>query len=67
MNEIRIKLDEDDFQCLVSGGVLTIKDNKNKQEILIYLADIGLHIMDKCIGNVDTKKIQSYSHRDREI
>lgn len=65
--EIRIKLYEDDFQCLVSGGILTLQDKKNDQEILICLADIGFHRMDYCIGEVDAGNVKPYSHLTKEL
>jgi hypothetical protein len=67
MKQIKIRLDEDDFQCLVSGGILTLKDAKNKQEIAICLADIGFHRMDHCITQVDTGKVEPYSHLNKDL
>lgn len=63
LTPIKIKLDENDFQCLVSAGILTIKDKE--QEIQIILADIGFHRMDYCITNVDTGNVKPYSHREK--
>lgn len=67
MNKTIIKLDEDDFRCIVSGGILIITDSKNKHEISIYLSDIGFHVMDKAIDDVDSGKIPHYSDRKREL
>lgn len=67
MKQIKIRLEEDDFQCLVSGRVLTLKDNDNKQEILICLADIGFHRMDHCISEVDSGKVETYSHLTKDL
>lgn len=65
--EIRIKLYEDDFQCLVSGGILTLQDKKNNQEIKICLADIGFYRMENCIGKVENGEISPYSHLTKEL
>jgi hypothetical protein len=65
-NEIRVKLDEQDFRCLVSGGVLKIKIPDSKQEIKICLADIGFHIMDQAISDIEIGKMEPYSNLTRE-
>lgn len=63
LKPIKIKLDESDFQCLVSGGVLTVRDDN--QQVEIILADIGFHRMDHCIYNVEIGKVKPYSHKER--
>jgi hypothetical protein len=51
--KIFISLDEEDFKCLVRGGVLTIKD-----EVIIILKDIGFFEMDKALDSaMDGKDI----------
>lgn len=65
MKETKIKLYEDDFRCLVSGGVLTFKSKH--QEIIICLADIGFHRMDLAILDVETGKLPTWSHLTKEL
>ena len=65
LKELKIKLDEDDFRCLISGGILTIKSKE--QEIMIYLSDIGFHRMDLAISDVDSGKLSPYSHLTKEL
>lgn len=44
-NEIRIVLDAKDFECLVNGGILKIKDLPSKSLVQIMLKDIGYDLM----------------------
>lgn len=62
---IKIKLYEDDFRCLVSGGILTLKHGNC--EIDILLADIGFHVMDKAIDDADSGKLPHYSNMTRDL
>lgn len=62
MTEItKIKLEEDDFRCLVSGGVLIHKIPKYGKEIQIILSDIGFDRMEKAIDDVIEGKLITYS------
>ena len=63
--DLRIKLYEDEFRCLVSGGVLTLNDKNTT--IQICLADIGFDRMDKAIEDVDTGKLSTYSNMVRDL
>lgn len=65
MKEIYIKLYEDDFRCLVSGGLLTLKNNN--QDVIIMLADIGFNRMDKAIKDAASGKLEHYSNLTRDI
>jgi hypothetical protein len=59
---IKISLDAADFDCLVSGGILTIK--REEIEIKMILQDIGFHYMHKIIDEIDEKKT-FYLHREK--
>jgi hypothetical protein len=48
-----ISLDEEDFRCLVGGGVLTVAHVNNRSVTKIVLKDIGFHRMDKSIEDAD--------------
>lgn len=43
----RIKLENEDFNCLVRGGILTIEDAHFGQTFHIALSDIGFHNMER--------------------
>ncbi len=67
MKRIKIKLDEKDFRCLVSGGILTVIDPEAKTEVHIILADIGFHRMDQAISDVESGDLKTYSHLTRSV
>ena len=46
-----VSLDEEDFRCLVRGGILKV--DKGKYSIHIILKDIGFGRMDKAIHDAD--------------
>lgn len=52
MSERYIKLDSEDFHCLVRGGVLQIEDERNNDTINICLEDIGFYNMNEMIDNL---------------
>ena len=60
---IPISLDENDFTCLVRGGVLTIKDEEIT--IMVCLKDIGFHRMDEAISKAE-KGIDIYKNLERK-
>lgn len=64
MTDVYISLDEEDFRCLVRGGILQITDIKDNSRVMITLKDIGFHRMDKAIEDAD-KGIDIYKHRER--
>ncbi len=51
MNEIKIALNEEDFRCLVRGGVLTINDAS--QTVKILLNDIGFIAMTQAMHDAE--------------
>lgn len=63
---IKVSLDANDFQCLVSGGILTINCDIPEHQIQIILKDIGFLVMDHCITQVDTGKVPPYSNLERQ-
>ncbi len=63
--KIAILLDEDDFRCLVSGGILSVKKNDN--QIDICLSDIGFNRMDRAIEDADSGQLPHYSDRTKEL
>lgn len=60
-----IKLDEEDFRCLVSGGTLTV--HTPVATVMLILADIGFDRMDKAILDVDSQILPAYSSRTRNV
>lgn len=58
----KIRLEEDDFRCLVSGGILTINIPSQNKQISIILADIGFHQMGKALEEAYSGDLKAYSH-----
>jgi hypothetical protein len=58
---VNIMLDEEDFKCLVRGGVICITGHGIK----IALKDIGFEAMDEAITMAD-KGIDIYKNHDKE-
>ena len=63
--DLKIKLDEEQFRCLVSGGILTVNDGDLK--IMICLSDIGFHRMDKAIEDADSGELPAYSNMEIDL
>ena len=49
--DVYVSLDEDDFNCLVRGGVLKIAYVDKRQVVQVCLKDIGFDRMDKAIDS----------------
>jgi hypothetical protein len=47
-NAIKISLDQEDFSCLVRGGVLNVAraDKYQSFTVMLMLQDIGFHVME---------------------
>lgn len=65
MIKTHIKLNEDEFRSLVSGGILTIKSKDS--EIMICLSDIGFHRMDAAIDDAQSGRLTHYSNLTRDL
>jgi hypothetical protein len=65
MNVLRIRLDEEDVKCLIGGGCLTIKIPDEPDKVLLYMADIGFHNIDKMMNDVEFKKVEPYLDFER--
>lgn len=61
---IKISLDQEDFNCLVCGGVLSI-NVLAKERIDICLQDIGFDNMHDALDDVEAGKIKTYTNRTR--
>jgi len=61
--ELTILLNEEDFACLVRGGILTIEDKDS--DINIILKNIGFDQMDEAISRAD-QKIDIYKNHKRK-
>lgn len=53
MSDIYIALTAEDYQCLIAGGKLTVKDKKTSNEIQIILQDIGYSLMHELIERLE--------------
>jgi hypothetical protein len=62
MNSQYIKLDAEDFKCLVSGGVLKI--NMGNGFVSIILADIGFERMHNILDSIEDNE-EFYQDRER--
>ncbi len=56
-----VSLDEDDFRCLVSGGII-----KCGQHIQICLQDIGYSIMYDAIADAQSGLIELHTERFKD-
>jgi hypothetical protein len=65
MNEFYISLDEQDFRCLIRGGILQIIDKKNNSRCMISLKDIGFYTMYKALEDVGEGKEEIYKNLER--
>jgi len=63
---MNINLNEEDFRCLVSGGILTVH-KINGPEIKIMLSDIGFHRMRKAIEDCYHGDLKAYSNLTKII
>lgn len=67
MKEFYFKMKKEDFQALVSGGIIKIKFNESGVQFNLCLADIGFDVMDKCITNVESGDTRPYTGIERRF
>lgn len=58
--DVNINFNHEDFQQLVAGGILKIKDKTTGRNIYIILSDIGFNNMHDAIEKVEDGKIKPY-------
>lgn len=58
--KVVVKLDEKDMECLVGGGVLTLKIPNTPEQIKIFMADIGFDLISKMMWNIQTERVPPY-------